>query len=221
MRAILTGTRSFGCAALDKMVDDGHDVALVVAPLGDKLAQYAQYKHQLPVACELNETVVLRARADLIVAAHSHLFIGSLSRAATRLGALVGHPSLLPRHRGRDSVEWTIRFRDAIAGFTWFWADNHVDTGPIAKQDWCHVDPTWTASDLWSERLFPMGIELLGRTLAELDRGVLMQIPQDQRFATTEPSLDRTLLHRPELLALGAPAGYAVVASTEDPLYSR
>lgn len=202
MRLILAGTRSFGAAALDAVLAAGHDVAYVVAPPEDRLAVEARHRHDLDVAPELDHKRVASERVDLIVGAHTHTFVGWKSRANTALGALIGHPSLLPRHRGRDSVEWTVRMNDPIAGFTYFWADRGVDTGPIAKQDWCFVDRRWTASDLWRERLFPLGIDLLLETLKDLDNGVYTRILQDRRFATTEPSLDRRLLERTELLEI-------------------
>lgn len=204
MRVILTGTRTFGASALRTIIDLGHDVAYVVAPPGDRTANEAAYDHRLTVSPEMDWQEVKSARADLIVAAHSHAYVGRKSRDATRLGAIGYHPSLLPRHRGRDSVEWTIRMNDPIAGGSVYWFTDGVDTGPIQNQDWCFVDRKWDASTLWRERLFPMGIRLLGDTLADLDDGRIIRQPQDPRFATTEPSLDPKYLHRPELLEIAA-----------------
>lgn len=202
MRVIVAGTRSFGAAALKATIGAGHEVLFVVSLPGDRLANEAIYDHRLPFRTRLDHQEIYDARADLIIGAHTHVYIGAKSRAAARRGALIGHPSLLPRHRGRDSVEWTIRMHDPITGFSWFFADRGVDTGPIAAQDWCFVDPTWDASDLWRERLFPLGIGMLPGVLGEIERGAERRVPQDRRFATTEPSLDPTYLHRAELLEL-------------------
>lgn len=205
MKVIVAGTRSFGAAALDAVLALGHEVPFVVAPDDDKLGLHAFYDRHIPWFYSFNHEVIEAEKADLIVAAHCHAYIGQKSRAATRYGALVGHPSLLPRHRGKSSVEWTVKMRDPITGFSWFWADRGVDTGPIAAQDWCHVDPSYEASDLWREELFPMGIRLLGDVLGELAHGRQPWMPQDNRFATFEPSMEPQPLHRPELIAL--PAG--------------
>lgn len=204
MRVILTGTRSFGVAVLEA-IEHKHDVAAIIAPVDDRLYWAAQTRPSVAWAPHVEEGFVRRQHADMILAVHCTDFIGARSRRATKLGALVGHPSLLPRHRGRSSVDWTIRMRDPITGFTTFWADNGVDTGPIARQDWCHVDPKWTASELWSEALFPLGVKVVQDTLADLDAGLFPYHPQDERFATVEPAIERTLLHRPELPEL--PAG--------------
>jgi hypothetical protein len=64
-----------------------------------------------------------------------------------------------------------------------------------------------------------MGIRLLRETLADLQRGWLIQLPQDPRFATVEPSIEPIRLHRPELPAIGAgPEGFELIASAEHPL---
>lgn len=140
---------------------------------------------------------------DLIIAAHSHDFVGRLTRAKATLGAIGYHPSLLPRHRGRDAVRWTIRIGDPIAGGTVFWLNDTVDGGPIAAQDWCWVHPGDTAETLWRQKLAPMGLKLLRRTLEDIRAGVLRQTPQDPEVATWEPSWERPPLARPDLLMLG------------------
>lgn len=201
MKIGIAGSRSFGSAVANEVIMLGHDVPVVFAHADedDRLWQFARWQHDCEIYENVNEAAIRKHDLDLLIGAHTHDYIGQRSRKATRLGALIGHPSLLPRHRGRSSVEWTVRFRDPIAGFTWFWADKGVDTGPIAIQDWCHVDPEWSHSDLWREELFPMGIRLLEPVLKELESGGMPYTPQDNRFATFEPAMEVPSLHRPEL----------------------
>jgi methionyl-tRNA formyltransferase len=122
------------------------------------------------------------------VAAHAHAFITAGARQATRHGSLGYHPSLLPRHRGRDAVRWTIHMGDAIAGGSAYWMDDGADTGPIAAQDWCHVLPGDDARTLWRRDLAPMGLRLLERVLAALDQGIVTATPQTEAAATWEPA---------------------------------
>ncbi len=44
------------------------------------------------------------------------------------------HPSLLPRHRGASAISWTLIEGDTKGGFTIFWPDDGLDTGPILLQ---------------------------------------------------------------------------------------
>lgn len=217
MRIALVGTRSFGIAALEGILADGHDVAAVFTPEGDRLHQYVAHVRKLPWYAKVFEHHIAPLGLDVIIAAHSHDFIGTKSRAATKLGAFGYHPSLLPLHRGKDAVRWTVRDRDRVAGGSTYWLDGVVDGGPIAAQEWCFVRPEWTANDLWAEELFPMGVRLIRRTLKDLDSGVIVAVPQDDALATVEPSWDAPRLHRPELPAIGAgPVGFKTVASRQD-----
>ena len=88
------------------------------------------------------------AGVDVIVAAHSHDFISGRVRSRAKYGAIGYHPSLLPRHRGRDAIEWALRFGDPISGGTVYWLGETMDGGPIAAQDWCWVRRGDTAAAL-------------------------------------------------------------------------
>lgn len=221
MKIILAGQRSFGRAVFAAVLAAGHDVLQVFAPPpGDKGADLLAFDADakgVPIAHKV-EARAIDERAELIVCAHSHDFVSRKARSRVPLGAIGYHPSLLPRHRGRDAVEWTIRMGDAVAGGSVYWLTEKVDGGPIAASDWCHVLPRWSASDLWRERLFPMGVRLLVQTLADLERGVMVRVGQDPAAATWEPSIGRPPLHRPDLDALPPPGSvsrFRVVASQD------
>lgn len=207
MRIALAGTRTFGMAALDAVLEDGHDIAFVVAPSDDKLSAHARFL-DMPTRTRFDADTIGQYELDLIVAAHSHAFVSRRVREETRLGAIGYHPSALPRHRGRDAVKWTVHMKDAIAGGSVYWLTDNVDGGPLAAREFIHVDPRWDASDLWRKSLFPMGIRLLRRTLRDLDGGKIVAVPQNERFATTEPSFDQPRLFRPDLIGLPPAGGY-------------
>jgi len=54
--------------------------------------------------------------------------------AATRLGVLGMHPTLLPVGRGRAAIPWAILLGLKTTGVTLFKLDGGVDTGPIVAQ---------------------------------------------------------------------------------------
>lgn len=203
MRIALAGQRSFGAAALEHIMAAGHDVAQVFAPTGDVLDWTAR-RHNVPVAERLIADALM-PDLDLIVCAHAHVYVSDKARDRTLLGGIGYHPSLLPRHRGRDAVKWTVHMGDPIAGGSVYWLSNRVDGGPIAAADWCHVRPRMTASDLWRDELFPMGLRLLVKVLSDLDRGVLVRVDQDEACATWEPSWERPPVERPDLIQLPPP----------------
>jgi methionyl-tRNA formyltransferase len=132
---------------------------------------------------------------DLILAAHCHRFIPAETRALARHGVLAYHPSLLPRHRGRDAVVWTISFREAITGGTTYWMDDGADTGPIEEQRWCHVARDDTPASLWRRSLGPMGLEMMLDAVRRLEAGIApRRTPQPEEYATWEPALKRPAL---------------------------
>lgn len=210
MRIYLCGQRFFGQEALELLLREGHDIAGVSAPIEhrggavDRLWKRAGI-HGLPrmQAGALNADN-LPDGVDLIVCAHSHDFVGRRTRLRARYGAVGYHPSLLPLHRGRDAVRWALRMREPVTGGSVYWLDDRIDAGPIAAQDWCFVRPRDTASELWQRDLQPMGLRLLQRVVADVARGRIVAVPQDEALATREPSFDQPSLRRPDLPLLRA-----------------
>ena len=186
LKIIVAGQRSFAVAVLERVISDGHEVAAVWTNEGDPL-EIAAHAEDLPALIEPRAADVGDLDADLVVCAHLHAYLPSWFRELTRLGAIGYHPSLLPRHRGKDAIRWTIAMRDPIAGGSIYWMDDGYDTGPIARQDWCHVRQDDDASSLWRRELFPMGVRLLREELSAIHRGWDTKTPQDETVATYEP----------------------------------
>ena len=145
---------------------------------------------------------------DLGITAHSFDYIGKATRYKPSIGWIGYHPSLLPRHRGKSSIEWTLAMKDPITGGSIFWLNSGIDRGDIAYQDWIHVDPKLMinpkkgAKQLWREELLPMGLNLFEKALKDIFNGKIIRIPQDERFSTFEPSTDVKDIFKPDLLML-------------------
>lgn len=197
MRVMLMGQKWLGAEVLAMMLAKGYDVASVAAPAADRL-HTAAVEAGIPVG---DPGRVLAASwvppgVELIVAAHAHCFITRDARKRARRGAIGYHPSLLPRHRGRDAVRWTIHMRDQVAGGTVYWMNDRADGGPVAAQAWCHVHPGDTPEALWRRELGPMGLRLLGEVLDDVAAGRIVRVAQDESLATWEPAFDRPALAR-------------------------
>lgn len=194
MRITLVGSRHFGVTTLQMLRQRDIDVVrVVVADADDRLAAAAQAAG-IEVVVQANPKLVVASEiapaTDLIVTAHSHARIGKDALAASRLGGIGYHPSLLPRHRGIAAVEWTIREKDPIAGGTVYHLADRMDAGAIAAQDWCFVGKHETARQLWESTLAPMGQRLLAEVIEYAKaHNVLPARPQDEQFATNAPAL--------------------------------
>lgn len=196
MRVMILGQKWLAAELLRMCLARGDDVAAVSAPrMDDRLAALATAEG-IPV-CQVPKRLTgewVPAGVDVLLCAHAHVFVTAEARAKTRYGALGFHPSLLPRHRGRDAVRWAIHMGDPVTGGTAYWLDDGADTGPIAAQDWCWVRPHDTPDTLWRRDLAPMGLRLFGQVLAALDTGAAPSTPQDRTLATWEPSFTPALL---------------------------
>jgi len=210
LNVYLCGQRAFGRAVLEMCLAGRHRVLGVSAPLASQDGSAPDRLHLAAVDAGipvLPSGMLTADRlpdgVDVILAAHSHDFIGRKTRLRARPGAIGYHPSLLPLHRGRDAVRWTIRDRDCVTGGSIYWLSDTVDAGDLAAQDFCLVDAGETVESLWREKLFPMGVRLFKEVLDELGRGVITAVPQEHANATWEPSWERTPLRRPDVLMIG------------------
>ncbi|MCX4310817.1 MAG: formyltransferase family protein [Desulfovibrio sp.] len=185
MNVVIFGQKWFAAEVLKRLCEMPGVKIVAVCPdkVPDRLAGVAQEK-DIPVV-DLEDAPL----SDLGIAAYCQRFIPAKIRERCKLGVLAYHPSLLPRHRGRDAVRWTVAMRDPIAGGTVYWMDDGADTGPIEAQGWCHVLPGETARDLWQRALAPMGIALLTDVVLRLLISETPRaMPQEERVATFEPA---------------------------------
>ncbi len=87
-----------------------------------------------------------------------------------RLGAVNGHPSMLPRYRGPSPVSWAIRNGEAEIGFTFHRMDAELDTGPILAQAAFPLGDEHSWDEL-EPKLVEVVTELLPRALERVERG--------------------------------------------------
>ena len=185
MKVVLFGQKWLAAEVLEQLVELPDVQVLCVCPdtVPDRVADKAM-GFNIPIVGLASIPV-----CELGIAAYCQRFLPAEIRSRCGLGVLAYHPSLLPRHRGRDAIRWTLAMREPIAGGSVYWMDDGADTGPIETQDWCHVLPGETPAELWRRVLAPMGVRLLIKCVARLAHGESPQrIPQDERVATFEPA---------------------------------
>lgn len=195
MKLFIIGQKWFGAEAFNLALRLGHEIAGVCAPKldgkgteADRLWSRAHLAGIEVVGPKELSPFCLPPGLDLIVAAHAHVYISGEVRARARHGAIGYHPSLLPLHRGRDAVRWTIRLRDPVAGGTVFRLSEEADAGPVVLQQWCFVRTEDTAESLWRRELGPMGLRLLERILRDPEAFLAASRPQDGSLSTWEPA---------------------------------
>jgi methionyl-tRNA formyltransferase len=131
------------------------------------------------------------AAADLAVAPLLTRTLSPEEYAAPWLGTLIFHPSLLPRHRGRDAIRWALAQGETYTGATWFWAAEGLDTGEICEQEVLEVRPGESPREFYERAVVPACGRLLLHILRDLQAGHVRRRPQREEAATYEPPFPR------------------------------
>lgn len=199
------GQKAFGAAAAERLAAAGHRIIGATSPATTSRGSYDLLAgYCLRTDTPWTDTARFTWRnippgTDLIVAAHSHAFVSRKARDRARIAAIGYHPSLLPLHRGRDAIRWTIRDHDRVTGGSVYHLTDRTDAGPIAAQSHALVPPGISVRELWRDLLFPLGLDLLETACNDAAADRLPALPQDEACATWEPSMDTAPLHRPDL----------------------
>ncbi|MFD4660080.1 formyltransferase family protein [Kitasatospora sp. NPDC058444] len=215
MNIYMSGQGAFAVQVAEALLDNGHKIVGAAAPRlrkgksdeSDAMAWDRLRAWAFPRDIPWTDSAELRARhipdgVDVIVAAHSHAFLGRQTRARASVATIGYHPSLLPLHRGRDAIRWTIRDGDKVTGGSVYHLTERTDGGPLAAQEHLFVPPGSTAQSLWRDHLAPLGVRLLLKVVADLAVDRRIEVPQDEKLATWEPAMDTQPLFKPELIAL-------------------
>ncbi|MFI5361242.1 MAG: methionyl-tRNA formyltransferase [Elusimicrobiota bacterium] len=127
--------------------------------------------------------------ADLAVVVAYGRILKADALAATRLGFMNAHFSLLPKYRGAAPVQWALVRGEKKTGVSLFWLDEGMDTGPVQAMRETAVDPDEDAGALLA-RLTALGVEMLEAELAAVAAGKVERRPQSGE-ATLAPLIKR------------------------------
>ncbi len=196
MRIVLFGQSTFGKDVFEALVAAGEEVVGVSTPhpgaRPDPLFEAASIAG-VPVI----ETPALRQdepferfvslRPELLVFALVTDIVRKRVLDAATHGAIQFHPSLLPQHRGRTAMNWSIISGAERTGLTIFWVDEGIDTGPILLQREVAIDPADSVGTLYYDHLHPLGVEALVEATRLVREGTAPRLPQNAANATYEP----------------------------------
>jgi methionyl-tRNA formyltransferase len=135
-------------------------------------------------------------RADLMVVCDYGQILSRDALAATRLGGINLHGSLLPRHRGAAPVQWTILAGDANAGVSVIHMTPALDGGPVLVQASVAMLATEDAGQL-EVRLSHLGVQATLDALSQLsEKGSWedcshLGLRQDKTQITKAPRLSK------------------------------
>lgn len=207
MELVFCGTPAFAVPTLERLVQAGHDVRLVLTrpdrPRGRGMevtpspVKESALRAGLPVTQPERIKNNPEFRAELEALAPRAIVVVGYGRIIPAwmlelppLGNLNLHASLLPKYRGAAPIQWAIASGEKVTGNTTMRINEGLDTGDILLQQSEPIRDDDTAMTL-APRLAAAGAELMVETLRRLESGDLQPTPQDHAQATLAPILKK------------------------------
>ena len=199
MKIIFMGTPDIAVPALEKIIEAGHEVILVVSqpdkPVGRSKAlkptavKECALAHDIPVyqpvKIRLEESVAYlqQFEADVIVVEAFGQIIPQVILDIPKYCCVNIHTSLLPKYRGAAPIQWAVLNSDEMTGVTTMRMDAGLDTGDIIMQKEVMLNEGETSGTLF-DRLAEAGAELIVKTLTAIEDGTAVYTPQDTARVT-------------------------------------
>ena len=205
MRIVFMGTPDFAVPALQRLIEDGHEMLAVysqpdkpqgrhfvlIPPPVKVLAQ----QHGIPVyQPETLKDAAVQAQLaalspDLVVVAAYGKILPQAVLDIPQKGCINVHGSLLPKYRGAAPIQWAVINNEPAAGVTIMQMAQGLDTGDMLLKKETPIGANETAGELF-ERIALLGAQALSEAVAMLD--MLTPIPQDDALACWSPPLKKT-----------------------------
>ncbi|CAK1541584.1 unnamed protein product [Leptosia nina] len=211
LRIAIIGQSTFAAEVFKLLLKDGHQVvgvftvldkgnredplATIASQNGTPVFKYKSWRIKGKVIPEVFEEYK-SVQAELNVLPFCTQFIPMEVILYPQYQSICYHPSILPRHRGASSINWTLMEGDSTCGLSIFWADDGLDTGPILLQKSfpCTIDDT--VDTIYNKYLYPEGIKALAESVNMVANGTAPRIEQTEEGATYDPALFKPETHQ-------------------------
>jgi len=207
MNLVFCGTPRFAVPTLEKLVEAGFTVRLVVTqpdkPSGRGMQLAASPVKQsasrlgIPITQpekikkdeEFREQLAGIAPEAIVVVGYGRI-IPQWMIDLPPLGNINLHASLLPKYRGAAPIQWAIAMGETVTGVTTMRIDAGLDTGDILLQKELPIGPNDTAETI-APTMAAIGADLMVETLRGLKNGTVQPRPQDNSNSSLAPILNR------------------------------
>ena len=207
LNLVFCGTPGFAVPTLDKLVEAGFRIQLVVTQpdrpkgRGLELVSSPIKQRALELGLPIVQPVSVRNNADFRVQLTSlqpdAVIVVGYGRIIPQwmldlppLGNINLHASLLPKYRGAAPIQWAIARGETLTGVTTMEIDAGLDTGDVLLQREFPISADDTAETL-APKLATIGAELTVETLRGLQTGSVPKRRQDHAQATLAPILKK------------------------------
>jgi len=208
MRIVFMGTPEFAAASLERLYNDGHDVAGVITQPDkpNKRGKAVSYSPVKKIALSHNTPLyqpvspgdslflgeLYKLKCDIIVVTAYGRLLPPVILAMPPMGCINIHGSLLPKYRGAAPVQRAVLNGETETGVTSMYMAEEIDSGDILLSEKTKIGENETAEELYA-RLSILGAGLLSKTLTGLQRGVIVRSPQKSDEATYAPALSKDM----------------------------
>ena len=199
MKIVFMGTPDFARCALEKIIEAGHEVVLVVTQPDKPKGRSGelQVSDVKALALEHNLTVFQPVKikepehvaylksieADIYVVAAFGQILSQEILDIPKYGCVNIHASLLPEYRGAAPIQQSIIDGKKETGVTIMQMAAGMDTGDILIQKTIPIEENETGGGLF-DKLSILGAELIVEALPLIEAGKLTPVPQDEAKAT-------------------------------------
>lgn len=209
MRIIVFGTGPFCVPSMQSLANSEHEILCAVTrPIEDagkrrktaanpvrETAVALGLEVLAPKSCNESDFVELlnAKQADLFFVCDYGQILSKACLAASRLGGINLHGSLLPKYRGAAPVQWAIYNGDRKSGVTVIHMTPRLDAGPNLAQLETEIQASEN-SDQLEVRLSEIGVEAVHQAiglLAEWDGDSAIGSIQDSTKATKAPRINK------------------------------
>lgn len=207
LNLIFCGTPRFAVPTLEKLVESGYRIHLVVTqpdrPKGRGLEVIASPVKQSALSLDLSitqpdriktneefQTQLTAIRPDAIIVVGYGRIIPQWMLDLPPLGNINLHASLLPKFRGAAPIQWAIANGETVTGNTTMRIDAGLDTGDILLQQELSIAPEDT-SETVAPKLAIAGADLVVETLRGLQGGSIQPRKQDDSQSSLAPILKK------------------------------
>ena len=208
MKIVYMGTPDFAVYPLRALVEEGHNVSLVITqpdkakgrsnklvptPVKAAAAEYGIDVFQ-PEKIKEDSAVarIKKCKPDVIVVAAYGQILPESILNIPEYGCINIHASLLPKYRGAAPIEWSIIDGCDKTGVTTMYMEKGLDTGDMIEKCEVVIEPEDTGATL-HDKLALCGAKLIISTLKALEEKTAVRIKQDDSESSYAHMLTKEL----------------------------
>lgn len=206
MKIVFMGTPEFAVPSLEKLVEAGYDIPLVVTQPDRKgnrgkvtfsPVKECAIQHNIPVEqpYQIREDEEFMAKLeslhpDFIVVAAFGQILPERVLNIPKYDCVNVHGSLLPKLRGAAPMQYSILQGDPVSGVTIMKMAKGLDTGDMISQAEMNIEGMTIHE--FSEKLAVLGADLLVKTLPEIAEGNVTYTPQNDAESSYASMIRKT-----------------------------